>query len=216
MIFLNFKTYENGSGEKAVTLANICQEVSNTSNIPIIPVVQVVDLFRITQSVQTEVFVQHVDPVGFGQYTGWINPLIFKNNGAVGVLLNHSEHPVDFERLKNTVGVCKQNNLKTLVCFADSGLIEQYKSLQPDFLAFEPPELIASKTDSVATKYEEMIKTVSMQVQPIPLIAGAGIKGTNDVRLSVTAEAKGILVSSFVVQSPDPKQTLYELVKGFV
>ncbi|PIU34492.1 triose-phosphate isomerase, partial [Candidatus Shapirobacteria bacterium CG07_land_8_20_14_0_80_39_18] len=47
-VFVNFKTYPRGTGEKAVELAKAIREVSQVSGesgIQIIPVVQAVDVF---------------------------------------------------------------------------------------------------------------------------------------------------------------------------
>jgi len=46
MIFLNFKTYEEASGSKALSLVSIVEDVALSTQIKIIPVVQTIDFKR--------------------------------------------------------------------------------------------------------------------------------------------------------------------------
>jgi triosephosphate isomerase len=215
MIFVNFKTYKEGSGENAVKLAGHCKAVSLEYGVPIYPVVQTLDIYKILQIIQIPLFVQHADPVSFGKYTGFINPYALKESGVMGVILNHSEHSLSQQVLKHTVYECKKAELKTLVCFSETNHISEIILLQPDFVAFEPPELIASETDSVVTKYSEKIKDIVNMVNPVPIIVGAGIKAIEDIQTSIKQGARGVLVSSAIVTAPDQKNALLTLAKGF-
>ena len=58
MIFLNYKTYENGTGEKALFMSKIVEDVSRASGIKIIPAVQALDIKEITSNVSIEVWSQ--------------------------------------------------------------------------------------------------------------------------------------------------------------
>ena len=73
MIFVNFKTYQQGTGEEAINLAKVCQQVEKKTSVKIIPLVQIVDLFRLT-SQGFNVWGQHVDNINFGSHTGRILP----------------------------------------------------------------------------------------------------------------------------------------------
>ena len=50
MIFVNFKTYRQGTGEEALRLGKLCREVAQKTSLEIISVVQAVDIFRLTQA----------------------------------------------------------------------------------------------------------------------------------------------------------------------
>src|SRR5689334_21232496 len=120
MIFVNYKTYEEGSGDKALELTKILEEVAHDSQIKIIPVVQGLDLKEIVQASSLEVWVQSVDAVDFGAHTGAVIPKEIIEIGAKGTFLNHSENKInDFEVLKKTVSMCKEVGLKTLVFAGD-------------------------------------------------------------------------------------------------
>ncbi|MFZ5365885.1 MAG: triose-phosphate isomerase [Patescibacteria group bacterium] len=220
MVFVNFKTYKEGTGGEAVKLAEICLKVSEASGIKIIPVVQVVDLWHIKQHFKDlEVWVQHLDWFSQGQFTGWINLEAVVEAGASGTLLNHAEHQIPPGTVKQIIKRAKgeersEKNFKVMVCCRTLGQAERLAKLKPDFLAYEPPELIGSQEKSVASEKPEIIKKI-VEMAGIPVIVGAGIHSQEDVRISLKMGAKGILVSTDVVKALDQKKELEDLAKGF-
>jgi Triosephosphate isomerase len=110
MIFVNFKTYSQGSGKKAVKLAKICQEVAQERKIPIIPLVQAFDIFRISQEVKIPPWLQHLDWHPQDQCTGWLNLEGALEAGAKGTILNHSEHKLPFGTIRRTIKRIRKTN----------------------------------------------------------------------------------------------------------
>ena len=194
MIFVNFKTYQQGTGEAALFLAKICQEVEKTSGIKVIPIVQVVDIFRLT-SQGLVVWAQHV-----------FTP------GAKGVLLNHAEKKLSFKDLKTMM--TKRQNFQTLICADSVEEGQRVAELKPDFLAYESPELIGGQV-SVSQARPEIIREFVDKIRDIPVLVGAGIHEQADVKKALELGAKGILVSSDVVLADNPQQELLDLVGGF-
>lgn len=213
MIFVNFKTYKEGTGEKAVKLGKICQEVAKKTGIEIFPVVQAVDLYQVSQQVKIPVWVQHLDPFPQGQYTGWINLEAVKEAGASGAILNHSEHRLPPGTIRQAIK--KSKNFKVMVCCKSTGQAERLAKFKPDFLAYEPPELIGSRDRSVASEKPEAIGNLVKMIPEIPIIVGAGIHFREDVKVSLKMGAKGVLVATDVVLAKNPKKELEDLVKGF-
>lgn len=219
MIFINFKTYEQGTGVNAVVLAEILEEVAHEIQIKIIPVVQAADVKEIVQVSTLEVWVQHIDPVEFGAHTGAVVPEAVLEDGAVGTFLNHSEHKFSkFDELKIATDRAKQIGLKTLVFAADLEELTKVISLQPTYAAYEPPELVGSTKTSVAESKPDIISKAHDITRPkeIPLIVGAGVKSQEDVRTSLRLGAVGVAVASDVVKSQDPKKELLDLLRGFL
>ena len=212
MIFVNFKTYKEGTGEEAVKLAKICQEVSEKSGVEIIPVVQVVDLYRISKEVKIPLWVQHIDWFPQGQFTGWINLEAVIEDGASGTLLNHSEHQIPPGTIKQVIK--RRQQFKIMVCARTLGQAERLAKLEPDFLSYEPPELIGSQEKSVASEKPETIKKI-VEMTGIPVIVGAGVHSQEDVKISLKMGAKGILVATDVVLAKEPKKELEDLAEGF-
>jgi triosephosphate isomerase len=218
MIFVNFKTYEQGTGGSGVALAKILEEVATESQIKIIPVVQASDILEVVQSVKLEVWSQHIDPIDYGAHTGAILPESIKEDGATGTFLNHSEHKFEkFEDLEKAHKRASELNLKTLIFAGDLKELEKVVKLEPVYVSYEPPELVGSKTTSVAKAKPDIIaKAVEIaKAHDLPLIVGAGIKSTEDVRKSIELGAVGVAVASDIVASNDPKKELEELVAGF-
>ncbi len=218
MIFINFKTYEQGTGADALSLVRVLEEVAHETQIKIIPVVQASDVKEAIQISKLEIWVQHVDPVEFGAHTGFIIPEAVFEDGAVGTFLNHSEHKFEkFGDLKKAHLRARDVGLKTLIFAADLAELKDILKLNPTYVAYEPPELVGSKTTSVAKSKPEVIsKAVEISEEHgLPLVVGAGIKSQEDVRKSLELGAVGVAVASDVVAAKDPKKELLDLVEGF-
>ena len=203
MIFVNYKTYEEGTGQKAVVLTKILEEVAHETQVKIIPVVQIIDAESILAATTLEVWIQHVDPVSYGAHTGWTLPEEAARVGISGVFLNHSEHKFDnFENLSVANEKAKSANLKTLI-FAG--------------VSYEPPEFIGSVTTSVAEAKPEIVSQAAGIARSfgLPLIVGAGIHSMDDVRKSLELGAVGVAVATDIVKAEDPKKELLDLTEGF-
>lgn len=215
MIFVNFKTYKQASGKKAVSLAHLICDIAGETGVEIISCPQAVDLQDVVEASDHPVWTQHVDARKRGQSTGWFPPEVAKETGAQGSFLNHSEHKLSIGDLGAALVACKKTGLKTLV-FADS--LKEAKivaKFEPDFIGYEPPELIASPTTSVARSKPEVIESVVKAIPDIPILVGAGIKDKRDVQVSLERGAKAVGLSSAFVLAKDQIKVLRELALGF-
>jgi len=218
MIFINFKTYEGGTGERAVELAKNLSEVSTETHVKIVPVVQPSDVRELVDSMKLEVWVQKIDPVDPGAHTGSILPEAVVEDGAAGTFLNHSENKIEsYNKLSESVNQAHDAGLKTLIFAGSIDELKKVAGLKPTYISFEPPELVGSKDTSVAEAKPELIEKAAEIARSarLPLIVGAGIKSAEDVRVSMKLGAAGVAVASGVVKSEDPKKSLLELAKGF-
>ncbi|MFH0837881.1 MAG: triose-phosphate isomerase [Patescibacteria group bacterium] len=213
MIITNFKTYESATGESALRLAKIHQEVARETGADIQVAVQAVDLARISQELDIPVLAQHIDPVGFGGHTGHILPESVQMAGAAGTLLNHSEHRLEREVLKASIQRAKEVGLKVIVCAKDPEEGASFLEFEPDFIAVEPPELIGGDI-SVSTAQPEIIENAAKLIGSEKLLVGAGVKNGADVRLAIKLGAKGVLLASGVTKAADPKAVLLDLASG--
>ena len=218
MIFLNFKTYQSGTGEFALSMAKIVEEVSKESGVKIISIVQPMDVREVVLEVSTDVWSQKVDAVEFGAHTGSILPEAVIDDGAIGTVLNHSEDRFsDFDTLSRAHDRAKEVGLKTLIFAKDLEELEKVGSLNPDFISYEPPALIGNKDISVATAEPEVITKAALisKNSGIPLIVGAGVHSREDVKKCLELGAVGVAVASDVMNAIDPKKELLDLVEGF-
>lgn len=218
MIFVNYKTYEEGSGQRAIVLTKVLEEVAHASQVKIIPVVQIIDAESIIASTALEVWIQHADPVSFGAHTGWTLPEEAAKIGVAGVFLNHSEHKFDnFDSLYTAVEKAIAANLKTLVFAGTLDELTKISELGSTYVAYEPPELIGSTTTSVTTAQPEVVLKAAeiARAKGLPLIVGAGVHSQADVKKSLEFGAVGVAVATDIVKATDPKKELLDLTEGF-
>ena len=100
LIVVNFKTYATAMGQKAVDLAQAMERASK-DHVRMIAVVSAFDLHAVKQAAPSlEVWSQHLDPVGQGSFTGWLQPENAIERGAQGTIINHAEHKVDIKHVQ--------------------------------------------------------------------------------------------------------------------
>ena len=217
MIFVNYKTYPSGTGQASIALTKILEEVAHETQIKIVPVVQALDIKDVVSNTSLEVWTQKVDAVEPGAHTGSILAEGVIEDGAAGTFLNHSEMKFpNFDELAKASDRAKAVGLKTLIFAANPQELKDISSLTPAYLAYEPPELVGSATTSVASR-PEVIKEASeiAKMANIPLIVGAGVHSSDDVKKCLENGAVGIAVASDIMKAEDPKKELLELTKGF-
>lgn len=204
MIFVNYKTYEEATGEKATTLTKILEEVAHETQIKIIPVVQIIDAEMVVASTSLEVWIQNTtDPFP---------------DGISGIFLNHSDHKIsNFDDLYTANEKAMNANLKTLIFAADLEELKKISNLAPTYVAYEPPQLIGSTTTSVAQAEPEIISQAAEIARSfgLPLVVGAGIHSMIDVKKSLELGAVGVAVATDIVKAVDPKKELLDLTEGF-
>ncbi|MAG60060.1 triose-phosphate isomerase [Candidatus Woesebacteria bacterium] len=217
MLFINFKTYPEATGVKAVELVRVISLAQAKTGVPIFPVVQSVDIRSCMIATNYEVWAQHVDGEEQGKHNGWITPEAAGEAGASGTFLNHSEHKLKDDELKKANERCKGLGLKTMIFASDVEELKKVVGLKPDFVAYEPPELIASKDTSVAKAEPGVIGKAAEIAKGagVPLIVGAGVKDIGDVKGSLKEGSTGVAASSAVILAKDPKKVILELAKGF-
>jgi triosephosphate isomerase len=219
MIFVNYKTYEEGTGQKALALTKILESAAHESQVKIIPVVQALDAESIVAATTLEVWIQHIDPITYGAHTGWTLPEEAARIGISGVFLNHSEHKFDnFDNLYTAVEKSMAANLKTLVFAGNLDELKKIVELAPTYVAYEPPSLVGSTTTSVAQAEPNVIAEAYeiARAAGLPLVVGAGIHSQEDIRVSLSKGAVGVAVATNIVKAEDPRREILNLTEGFV
>jgi triosephosphate isomerase len=205
IIIINFKTYKQGKA--AIKLAKAIEKI----NKKIIIGVQASDIYEITKATKLRVYAQHIDYQKKGRATGFILPEAVKKDKAVGSFLNHSEHKLKFDVLKKTIKRCKENKLKTIIFASSLKQAIKIKRLKPDYLIYEPPELVGGKV-SVSKAKPELIKEIAKKLK-MKFLVGAGIHNKEDVKIAMKSGASGFAVSSAICRAKNPKKKLKELLK---
>ncbi len=92
VIMLNVKAYVESMGDMGLKLAEACQEVTEETGVSTAICPQQVDLAWIAKQIDIPVLAQNADAFSPGSATGWTVLDAVKAAGAVGTLVNHSEH----------------------------------------------------------------------------------------------------------------------------
>jgi len=217
LILVNFKTYIEATGKKAVQLAKLAEEVTHECDICIAVAPQFTDIYQMAQKVNIPIFAQHMDFVKPGSFTGHILPESIKEAGAVGTLINHSERRLKLADIDATIARAREVDLLSVVCANNAAVSAAVSALKPDMIAVEPPELIGTGIPVSKAKPEVVTGTVELvkRINPdVVILCGAGIMRGEDVAAALRLGTEGVLVASGVVKAKDPYKVLLEFAEA--
>jgi triosephosphate isomerase (TIM) len=214
MIIVNFKTYLESTGQRALTLAKQAEKAAKETGANIIVVPQFVDLAKIAEAVEIPVFAQHLDPIKPGNSTGHVLAEAVKEAGAAGTLINHSERQLKLSEIDAIIALAREKGLVSCVCANNPSVSAAVAAMRPDITSVEPPELIGTGISVSKAKPEIVTDTVSLvhRVDPkMTILCGAGISTAEDVGIALKLGTRGVLVASGIVKAKDP----YTVLRAF-
>jgi triosephosphate isomerase len=213
VIIVNFKTYLEATGQRAVALAKQVEKVSKETGAYMVVAPQCADISRVAEAVEIPVFAQHIDPIKPGGHTGQVLADAVKEAGAVGTLINHSERQMKLADIDAVVRMALEKDLISCVCTSNPPISAAVAYLNPDIISIEPPELIGSGVAVSKAKPDEVTKTIQL-VRKVNsealLLCGAGISHGEDVAVALKLKTQGVLVASAIVKAKDPYSILRE------
>jgi len=214
LVVVNFKTYATASAEAAEGLLSAMEAVAN-GPATVVAAVSAFDLALLAQrSESVHVWSQHLDPVGLGGFTGWLEPQTAIARGATGSLINHAEHKVELDHVKRLLELLPEG-FPVCACAADVAEARALAKLNPTYIAVEPPELIGGDISvttadpSIVTDTVVAVKAVNPSVR---VLCGAGVKNGADVAKAIELGAEGVLLASGVTKATDVQAVLSDLV----
>jgi len=214
LVVVNFKTYATASAEAAEGLLSAMEAVAN-GPATVVAAVSAFDLALLAQrSESVHVWSQHLDPVGLGGFTGWLEPQTAIARGATGSLINHAEHKVELDHVKRLLELLPEG-FPVCACAADVAEARALAKLNPTYIAVEPPELIGGDISvttadpSIVTDTVAAVKAVNPSVR---VLCGAGVKNGADVAKAIELGAEGVLLASGVTKATDVQAVLSDLV----
>jgi triosephosphate isomerase len=214
MIIVNFKTYLESTGKKAIQLAKQAEKASKETGVNIIVVPQFVDLAKVAETVEIPVFAQHIDPIKPGNSTGHILVESVMEAGAVGTLINHSERQLKLAEVDAIVRLTREKKLISCVCTSNPSISAAVAYLNPDIISIEPPELIGTGVAVSQAQPEAVTNTIRL-VRKVNdeavILCGAGISRGEDVSIALKLGTHGVLVASGIVKAKDP----YSVLRAF-
>lgn len=216
VLAVNFKVYESAFGARAVDLAREAGLLASRFNrVRIIVAAPALSASRILQAYD-DVYLQHVDPIGFGAYTGFTPLEALKIEGVKGSIVNHSEHKITFRDLEIIARKAGELGLEILACADTPQEAAAVAQLKPTMIAVEPPELIGTGTPVSRAKPEVITLGVEAvkRIADIPVLAGAGITEAQDAVRAVELGAQGVLVASAIMKAKNPQEKLREFTEA--
>ena len=164
-------------------------------------------------SIYEEIIAQHVDHQSPGPYTGSVLIEDLMENGIRASLLNHSERRVGLDNAIKTLKRATDLGFTLYICCETLEEIEKLSINGAEYIAYEPKELIGGNI-SVSTAKPEIIQKGAdiCKDHGSILLVGAGVKNSDDVRVSKSLGAGGILIASGIVKAKDPLYTLNSLM----
>ena len=213
IIIVNFKTYLEATGQKAVELAKKAERASKETGVNIVVAPQPADITRVAEAVDIPVFAQHIDPVAPGAFTGHLLAESVKEAGAVGTLINHSERQIKLADIDAVIKLAREKNLVSCVCTSNPPISAAVAYLNPDIISIEPPELIGTGVAVSKAQPETVTNTVRLVRKvnsEVIILCGAGISHGEDVSVALKLETQGVLVASGIVKAKDPYTVLRE------
>ncbi len=214
IIIVNFKTYLESTGKRAVELAKNAEKASKETGVTIVVAPQFVDIARISEAVEIPVFAQHIDPIKPGNSTGHILAEAVKEAGAVGTLINHAERQLRLSEIESIISLSQERNLISCVCANNPTTSAGVGAMHPDIVSFEPPELIGtgiavSKAQpQIVTNTVNLVRKVNSEVT---ILCGAGVSQSEDVSVALKLGTQGVLVASGIVKAKDQ----YSILRAF-
>ena len=208
IVILNYKTYLESSGIKALELAHDLESAASESGVTMVAAPQAADIYRISQEASLPIFAP-------GGHTGsnLINTLI--DAGVSGSLINHSEQRMKLADIAEVVGLCAENDIESCVCTNNIETSKAVAALAPTAVAVEPPELIGTGipvSQAQPEVVEDTVKEVKSINKDVKVLCGAGITTGDDMKAAMDLGADGVLLASGIIKAESPKDALLDLV----
>ncbi len=210
-ILVNLKTYPCDP----IEVAEAARDVNDETDARIAVAPQAADIARVAET-GAETWAQHVDPIEYGSNTGHTLAETVADAGAVGTLINHSEHRLKLADIDGSVQAAERADLETVVCANNPAQIGAVTALGPDAVAVEPPELIGTGTP-VSQADPEVVEGAVEAAEnvdgDVSVLCGAGISTGEDVVAAGELGSEGVLLASGVAKADDPEAALQDLVE---
>jgi triosephosphate isomerase len=216
-LLVNFKTYLEATGKKAVELALKLEKVGAETGVNVGVAPQFCDIAQVAANVRIPVFAQHIDAITPGAFTGHVLAESVSAAGASGTIINHSERNLKLPDIEKSVEHARDIGLTTVVCAGTARLGAAVALSEPDMVAIEPPELIGSgravskEKPEIITESVRRIRAVNSQVK---ILCGAGITTGEDVYAALRLGTQGVLVASGIVKAPAPEKVLRDFCEA--
>ena len=160
------------------------------------------------------VYSQHMDSLPVGKGMGRSLPEALKAAGAVGVMLNHAEHKLTLEEIKEAIKRADEVGLATMVCADSLDEVKAIAALGPNILVAEPTELIGTGKPADKAYVDAVIasiREINPAIKPFP---SAGISKGEDCYRIIKAGSSASGCSSAIAKAEKPLALAEEMISS--
>ncbi len=202
-------------GDDILSLAGYAQEASARWGVNVIFTTPYANIERVAREMTgLYVFAPHMDPIRPGRGLANVLPESIRQAGACGVMLNHTERPLDLTTLEATLDRANELGLLSIVC-ADS--IKEAKAVAqmgPDLMVAEPADLIGSGNAADTSYVSASIEAIRSVNPDIGILVGGGVHTGEDVYRIIYAGADATGSSSAIATARDPEALIDEMLQA--
>jgi len=225
ILIINFKNYMEVSGKRCLALAleaeRVAKELNMLDSIAVAPPNPALAL--VAEHVRgIPVIAQHVDDKEEGSTTGYNVAKMLRSFNIRGSIVNHSEHRLLPKEIEGIVKALHESDMLAIVCVKEPDEIDAIAglSVEPDYIAIEPPELIGTGNAVSKSKPEVITGSVeranSLGLKRSKVICGAGIVDGRDASIAVRLGSRGVLVASGIVKAVNWYERIRDIALGML
>lgn len=200
-------------GDQILDLARIADEAARKYDVRVIYTTPYANIERVAASVKNiKVFAPNMDDIPVGRGLSCVLAESVKAAGAVGVMLNHAEHPLPVSTLVRTLNRAREVGLMSIVCADSMAETRAIAQLHPDLMITEPTELIGTGQAADLSYVAASVDAITAIDPDIGILVGGGISCGEDVYNTIMAGADATGSSSGIVKAADPGAMVHEML----
>ena len=202
-------------GDDIFSLARYAREASDRWKVNVIFTTPYINIERVAREMpELYVFAPHMDPIKPGRGLAYVLPESIKQAGACGVMLNHTERPLDLNSLQMTLSRADELGLLTIVCADSLKEAKAVAQMGPDLMVAEPADLIGG-CNAADTSYVSASVEAIRSIDPeIGILVGGGVQTGEDVYRIIYAGADATGSSSAIATARDPEAVINEMLQA--
>lgn len=200
-------------GKDICDLAKAADEAAAKYAVDVIftaPFINIVEIAENTSHLH--VFAPHMDAKPVGRGLANILPESIKDAGAQGVMLNHSEKPLEIQELIDAINRAEKVGLMTLVCASSMIETKTIAMMSPDLIVSEPAELIGTGQAADLRYVRQVVETITTVNPDIGVMVAGGVATGKDAYNIIYAGADATGSSSGIVLADNPEQRIHEML----
>lgn len=202
-------------GDAVLEYAKAADAASKQYDVDVLFIAPYTEIRRVRENTERIiVLAPYMDYIKPGCGIADVLPEALKAAGAQGVVLNHSERPMNLNAIRKTIDRANELEMLTFVCADTIAEAQALAQFHPDILNPEPTELIGSGKASDMGYVKEVIRAVKFIDPSILVEQAAGITNAQQVYDFIMAGSEAAGSASGILTSTNPHALLNEMVRA--